>query len=278
MNRFFIISNPNKDPGGKIQREITDYLTSRGAIVQAAETDDGKAIRASRAECFIVLGGDGTMLQAARVTATGTAPLLGINLGNLGYLAEVDKSSWQSAADKLLADDFEVEERMMIDGRITTEAGKTGRTNCALNDVVIARRGSLRIVPYNVSINGRFLNGFEADGMIVATPTGSTGYNLSAGGPIVEPQAQLLVLTPICAHTMSPRSIIFSANDCIDIGIGTDHDGCRVEVEADFDGGRNARRMHSGDTIRIVRSDRTARIVKLSRISFLETLHRKMAE
>ena len=146
----------------------------------------------------------------------------------------------------------------------------------ALNDIVLGRIGALRILNYDVYVNGSYLNTFSADGIILSTPTGSTAYNLSAGGPIVEPGAQLVVMTPICPHTLNTRSIILSAEDRIEVEVGKLKDGDIAEAEADFDG--NAGRvMVSGERMIVTKADVVTRLVKLSRRSFLETLHRKIS-
>lgn len=222
-----------------------------------------------------MLGGDGTVLRAARNMMDGEAPLLGINLGTLGYLAEVESAAVEQALDRLLADEFVREERMMLSGRIF--AGEEQEQQFALNDIVISRCGSLQIVNVRIYVNGRFLNDYCADGVIVATPTGSTGYNLSAGGPIVEPSASLLLLTPICPHTLNTRSIVFSPEDEISVEIPMGKDGGEQMVEANFDGSHKAA-MHTGDRLVIRRADKTTGILRLNTESFLTVLHKKMSD
>ena len=147
----------------------------------------------------IILGGDGTLLQAATDLGDKDIPFLGINLGTLGFLAEVNVSDIEDALDKLIAGEYEIENRMMLYGR--SFSGEEEKDNArALNDIVITRKGSLEIINFNIYVNGQFLHKYHADGIIVATPTGSTGYNLSAGGPVVEPKANLILISPICPH------------------------------------------------------------------------------
>jgi NAD+ kinase len=146
-----------------------------------------------------------------------------------------------------------------------------------LNDIVISRCGTLKIVKLRVYVNGQFLCEYSADGVIVTTPTGSTGYNLSAGGPIVEPNAQLLMLTPICPHTLGARTIILSAEDEIEIEIPERTDGRRQEVEANFDGaGKIA--IEAGDRIRIKKAEKSTKFMRINKVSFLEVLHKKLSE
>ena len=274
MNNFFIISNRMKDPDFEFGGKVRDYLVSRGASCTEAFGDpDGKQVAPEKTDLIIVLGGDGTMLKAADDNAGGRVPLLGINLGQLGYMAEIEKEGWKEALDSVLSGDYEIEERMMLEGR----SARTGETMEALNDIVITRAGKLQVVGIDVYVNGQFLNRYEADGIIVSTPTGSTAYNLSAGGPIVEPQARLILMTPICAHTLNTRTIIFSPNDTIEMEIGAARTGKQAEVDADFDGDYHSVRMKTGERMRIRVSAKTTRILRVKRLSFLEVLHRKMS-
>ena len=274
MNNFFIISNRMKDPDFEFGGKVRDYLVSRGASCTEAFGDpDGKQVAPEKTDLIIVLGGDGTMLKAADDNAGGRVPLLGINLGQLGYMAEIEKEGWKEALDSVLSGDYEIEERMMLEVRSV----RTGETMEALNDIVITRAGKLQVVGIDVYVNGQFLNRYEADGIIVSTPTGSTAYNLSAGGPIVEPQARLILMTPICAHTLNTRTIIFSPNHIIDMEIGAARTGKQAEVDADFDGDYHSVRMKTGERMRIRVSAKTTRILRVKRLSFLEVLHRKMS-
>lgn len=255
-------------------RRIAAYLEAQGCRVTCVE-NTGHAWDA--AECALVLGGDGTLLRAARNMMDRDIPLLGINLGTLGYLAEVDIGVIEPALDRLLEDDFTREERMMLEGRVYRTGCQEEECNFALNDVVISRCGSLQVLTFQIYVNGQFLNSYSADGMIVATPTGSTGYNMSAGGPIVEPAASLLLLTPVCPHTLNTRSIVLASEDEIRIEIPEGKDGRQQRVEASFDGSHKIV-MQTGDSIVICKADRTTGIVKLNTESFLTILHKKMSE
>ncbi len=277
MKNFFVITNEVKDPQGGFTDRIVTYIENHGgkAVCLKNEKNDFPAQGSFEADCALVLGGDGTLLRAARNLMDGELPLLGINLGSLGYLAEVESAAIEEALDKLLADEFVREERMMLSGRIFAAGGEEERY--ALNDVVISRCGSLQIVSVRIYVNGRFLNDYCADGVIVATPTGSTGYNLSAGGPIVEPSANLLLLTPICPHTLNTRSIVFSPEDEISVEIPLAKDGGEQVVEANFDGSHKIT-MHTGDRLVIRRADKTTGILRLNTESFLTVLHKKMSD
>lgn len=292
MRYFYLITNEVKDPRGQYTERITSYLEARGGVVTCVDntaeairtaireprTENSVAADGSEndgAECVLVLGGDGTVLRAARNIMDRDIPLLGVNLGTLGYLAEVENGNIEQALSRLLADDYTREERMMLEGLV--ETGEQTEENYALNDIVISRCGSLQILTFDIYVNGQFLNSYSADGMIVATPTGSTGYNMSAGGPIVEPAASLLLLTPICPHTLNTRSIVLASEDEIRIEVSQGKDGSMQTVEANFDGSHKVI-MQTGDSIMIRKASKTTGILKLNTESFLAVLHKKMSE
>ena len=277
MKNFYLITNEVKDPQGDITDRIVTYIEKHGgrAVCIKSERNAFPAPGNFEADCALVLGGDGTLLRAAGNMMDRELPLLGINLGTLGYLAEVESTALEEALEKLLADEFVREERMMLSGRILV--GGREEEKYALNDIVISRCGSLQILNVRIHVNGLFLNNYCADGVIVATPTGSTGYNLSAGGPIVEPSANLLLLTPICPHTLNTRSIVFSPEDEISVEIPVGKDGGEQVVEANFDGS-NKVTMRTGDRLVIRRADKTTGILRLNTESFLTVLHKKMSD
>ena len=268
MNTFYIFTNKTKDESGKMTQYIRDYLNIKGCVCSDCVHD--------KVEGIIVLGGDGTMLRAAREYVSYHIPLLGVNLGTLGYLAEVEKEDIETALDCLIENRYEIETRMMLSG-IPVIAGVSSKPQTALNDIVINRKGPLHVINFNIYVNGRLLSTYSADGMIRSTPTGSTAYNLSAGGPIVEPRARLIMMTPVCSHTMvNNRTIILAEEDVIDIEIGRYKTGEKQEVDASFDG-RHPVNLNEGDKIRIIRSDKSTKIIKLSEVSFLDILHKKMS-
>ncbi|MCM1538525.1 MAG: NAD(+)/NADH kinase [bacterium] len=282
MKQFYLTTNRMKDAELVMTNRIKDELQKKGACctvhVQEGSAGPYRTVGGDippDCECIIVLGGDGTLLEAARDTADRDIPLIGVNLGTLGYLAEVDRENLSGALTRLCEDDYTIERRMMLEGQVTGE--KDCRRSYALNDIVVSRSGSLQMLHFHILVNGHFLKGYSADGIIVSTPTGSTGYNMSAGGPIVEPSAQLMVITPICPHTLNTRSIVLSPDDEIEIELLPARDGRVQQVEADFDGAYGLA-LAAGDRLRIVRSRRTTAIVKLSGAGFLEVLHRKMRE
>ena len=280
MKHFLIYTNFHKDEQGEVTECITKYLESKGQKVTRVTGPDGRVMPAEKipvdAFCMLVLGGDGTMLRAARDTKHVDIPLIGVNLGTLGYMTEIEPGGMEDALDKLIAGKFQMISRMMLDGCVYDAHGLV-RKERALNDIVISRCGSLQINKIRVYVNGKFLKDYDADGIIVTTPTGSTGYNLSAGGPIVDPKAELIMLTPICPHTLNARSIIFSAKDMVEIEILAGREGQIQNMEASFDGA-NVVPMKTGERIQIVKSEKTTEIIHINQVNFLEVLHEKMRD
>jgi len=276
MKRFFLITNEAKDPQRVFTKKIADAIERYGGEAFCVQNERQTLIEGRKAgiDCALVLGGDGTLLRAARNLLDSGIPLLGINLGTLGYLAEVESACAVEAIERLVRDEYVREERMMLSGSILA---KREEKQYALNDIVISRCGTLQILNVRIYVNDRFLKDYCADGVIVAAPTGSTGYNLSAGGPIVEPSASLLLLTPICPHTLNTRSIVFSPEDEITVEIPPGKDGYEQVVEANFDGSYKVT-MRTGDRILIHRADKTTGIVRLHTESFLTVLQKKMSE
>ena len=284
MDKFFIIANRQKDKELKTARKVEAYLNSKGkSCILREETLEQKS-RSNHytdvekipkdVECIIVIGGDGTLLQAARDVVNRQIPLLGINMGTLGYLAEIDRSSIDGALNHLMLDEYTIEKRMMLNGKVYHKEELIAE-DVALNDIVIGRDGPLHVTRFHNYVNGEFLNSYTADGIIIATATGSTGYSLSAGGPIVSPETNILIMTPVAPHTLNTRSVIFPAEDEITVEIGEGSQGCEAKAVVSFDGDTNVP-MRTADRVAIRRSVKDTQIIKISNISFLEVLRRKM--
>ena len=275
MKHFLIYTNPMKDKEYQITGEVKRLLEEKGQQVTLfSELKSGEI--PVHMDAMLVLGGDGTVLQAVRETKTEPIPLIGINLGTLGFLAQIEPAGIEEALDRLIAGDYTREERMMLQGQAVFADGSV-REGFALNDIVITRDGPLQMLKLNIYVNGRFLHQYQADGVIVTTPTGSTGYSLSAGGPLIAPGAKLLMLTPICPHTLNQRSIIFSSEDVIEIEIPEGRDGQMQRVSASFDGVTSAY-ITTGERIRIRKSEQCAEFILMNQESFLDVLNRKMSE
>lgn len=286
MKHFLVYTNMHKDKNLAVTKRICRFLELKGqkaTVVTGGEEKKEKPggknssaefVCPENADCMIVLGGDGTVLQAAREMGKLHLPIIGVNLGTLGYMTEIELVNLEEALERLIRGEYEQESRMMLSGRACFPDGST-QEGWALNDIVVSRSGSLQIIKFDIYVNGQFLNSYHADGMIVTTPTGSTGYNLSAGGPLVEPGAKLIMLTPICPHSLNQRSIILSPEDVIDIEIPKRGSGEFQSVEANFDGSHIIS-LKTGDKIRIMRSEKVTEFLRLNQVSFLEILHRKM--
>ena len=274
MERFYIITNLMKDPDYGITKEIQKYIEQHGReCILAKEDEQGFIFPGTvpeNVDCGIVLGGDGTLIRAARELAEYEFPLIGINLGTLGFLAEVERSDFSYALERLFKNQVGFEERMMLSGEVS---GNSSYQNVAVNDIVITRDGSLRIVHFDVYVNGTLLNSYMADGVIISTPTGTTGYNLSAGGPVVEPTASMFVITPICSHALNTSSIVLSAEDTIEIVISQGRYGKDEQALVTFDGA-DMLRLGTGDRVTIKRSDHVtshAKIIELIAQHDIET-------
>ena len=277
MKSFYMITNELKDPALRYTNRVISFLQRQeGCKVVRSRCLNGNlhtdiASVPADTDCVLVLGGDGTLLQAARDLYTGDIPLIGINLGNIGYLAEIEVSHMEEALLKLIRDEYIIEERMMLTGNVEGSVLAEGK---AFNDVVITRSGSLQIVQYDIYVNDCFLYSCQADGMIVSTPTGASGYNMSAGGPIVSPVANLILLTPICPHSINNRSIVLSPDDRIKIVI-PDKAEREQRAEVHFDG-KDAVLLREGDSVTVCKAKDTTKIVKLNQESFITVLHKKM--
>ncbi|MBQ7954399.1 MAG: NAD(+)/NADH kinase [Lachnospiraceae bacterium] len=285
MKHFLIYTNIHKDKDLALTGHIKAFLEERQCSVHVLtqETDEEGSTQEeisrqlkTKADCMLVLGGDGTILRAVRDVKELNIPILGVNLGTLGYMTEVEPEQIDEALEQLLRGDVEYERRMMLWAVAKTAEGGQ-QEQWALNDVVISRRGSLQMNDFNIYVNGQFLKKYSADGVIITTPTGSTGYNLSAGGPIAAPETKLLMITPICPHTFNQRSIILSPDDKIVVEIPGGREGKVQEVEASFDG-NGQMHLHTGDAITITKSEKEVIFLKLNKINFLEILSRKMSE
>lgn len=274
MDRFLIVTNDGKDKDHAITNQIMNLLKSAGKECILCKKDENKKIIRDSVPaeigCAIVIGGDGSLIEVARMLWKREVPILGINMGTLGYLTEVEVTHIDEAFQQMLKGDYTFEKRMMLQGIFDD-----GSCDVSLNDIVVSRKGELRVIHFRLYVNGELLNSYEADGVILSTPTGSTAYNLSAGGPIVEPTASLIVITPICSHALNTSSIVLSAEDEIVIEIGEGRNDSEEEVFVTFDGADTVV-LRTKDRVTVKKSEASTTIMKLSNISFLETLRRKM--
>lgn len=285
MEKFCLITNREKDINLEVTKQITSYMSRNNKeciLLEGNETQDcgcyctdTKEI-SDKVECAIVLGGDGTIIQAANDLLGKNIPIMGINLGTLGFLAEIEKDNIYAALDALYEDNYTRQERMMLYGKISSNNTDIFE-GAALNDIVITRSGFSRIISVSIYINEELVDRYRGDGVIVSTPTGSTGYSLSSGGPVIKPDAKVMVITPICPHTLGARSIVISAEDSVRIQINESKKTQDEEAIATIDG-RKVVLLHSGDNININKANETTNLIKISGISFFNTLRTKIGQ
>lgn len=281
MERFLLVVNSQKDIGLTVTNRVDAYLKKRGCfsqiIVLESRDDDVALEKVGNFDCAVVLGGDGTILRVAKRIGNSHIPILGINMGHLGYLAEVEKEHCEAALDALCDNRFDMDDRMMLSGVVFRNEECICEAE-ALNDIVITRGGSLQVLSYELRVNEMFLKNYKADGVILATPTGSTAYNLSAGGPLAEPGADIMLVTPISPHTMMNKSFVLKASDEVSVTILPPHDADIEQIiEVNFDGS-NRVKLQAHDRVVVSKSLKTVTLIRLHQMNFLETLHRKLRE
>ena len=284
MRRFALVTNRSKDPEGKMTDRALDIINRNGGectcclfkdkAIGVAYTSIDKSLVPKDTELIISLGGDGSFMHTAKDLIDLNIPIMGVNLGNLGYLTEMDLDGFGSEFRHIIDDEYTIEERMLLNGSII-RGNDTVMQDIAINDIVLNRLGTMNIISFDIFINGSFLNTYNADGYIICTPTGSTGYNLSAGGPVAHPESEVIITTPICAHTLNSRSVIFSADARIDVIIREKADEAGQIKAISFDGD-DAIVLKNGDTVRVTRSEKKMRNLRLEKMSFVEHLGKKM--
>lgn len=273
--------NRDKDINLKYTRELIRCITDNGGEVRlpmdAADilglNDKGFPEEEifGGSDLIISLGGDGTFLQAARKAMPNNIPMLGVNLGTLGFLAEIDKNGIQDAIRKLFNNEYSIEERMLLETSVIN--GEKTKKDFALNDIVISRGALSRIVHVKAYINDLFVDSFPGDGLIISTPTGSTAYSLSAGGPIVEPDVDLIILTPICPHILYSRPIITTGERIVKITVDDNYGNAMMTVD-----GQKGYNLASGEVIEINRSERRLKIARVYSRNYFNVLHSKIYE
>lgn len=275
--KIAVIPNPTKDSGLKQTRKLCDILHGLGADIrmESQYADSGiDAVFCSAklyegAEAVVVLGGDGTILRAAEPCARLGIPVMGINLGRVGFMTETEQGDMARAAERLLAGDYKIEERMMMDISIVTGGGSMNFL--ALNDCVVAKPDA-QMINAGIFADDEEITEYIADGVIIATPTGSTGYSLSAGGPVADPGTEVFLATPICAHTLLARPAVIAPEKRIEVGIFEGANKC-AEVTVD---GVVRGRIEVGDSVMIERSAARLKLIKFGSQSFYDILTAKL--
>lgn len=291
MEKFCVLANVEKDKDyetaeyiqGLIEKNQRHCMIVKDRFVEDRNAKDFFDVTEipSDVECIIILGGDGTMIQAANDLCDLDIPLLGVNLGTLGFLTEVEKHNIEAALQQLYENRYKVEKRMMLMGEAYLE-NNTRNNNTkeykglALNDFVISKDGVCRLITLHVYVNGELLDTYVADGMIVSTPTGSTGYNLSAGGPVLAPEVKAMIVTPICPHSLNKRSLVVSHKDVLEIVVGKSKENSDDEAVLITDG-TITMELTTNDRLVIKEAEAETKILKLTDRSFYRRLRDKLS-
>lgn len=247
---------------------MTDELSAKACIGEQCGAEDDVI---NQSELVVCLGGDGTFLKVARKVYMKDLPILGINLGNLGFLTEVDRNDIDLAIEQLFSNKYEIEERMMLEAAIFRK-DEEPVYDIALNDAVITRGAISRILHIKAYVNEVFVDSFPGDGLIISSPTGSTAYSLSAGGPIVEPDTNLLLITPICPHILYSRSFVTKADSVIRAVVDEDfHHNAIVSLD-----GQEGHNIRGGDRVEVKKSPYTVKLVKMNSRNFFNILRTKI--
>lgn len=282
MQKIGLIPNIDKDKDLAITKRLVRHLLSKGCIPQLSEKVAemaGLEMYARKEEeiyahsdFLISLGGDGTLLGVGRRSCQYNTPILGVNLGTLGFLTAEEKNRAEYAIDKVLAGAYKLEKRMMLQTSIATGTERISGI-IALNDICITRGFLYKILEFNVFVNDEYVDTLRADGVIICTPTGSTAYNLSAGGPVLKADAQIIAITPIAAHTLTSRSIVVSADDVVTVEVNPRGDTA-FTVSAD---GQESWTLTGKNVVQICRAKENTTIIKTNSQNFYDVLRHKLS-
>ena len=276
MRNIYLMMHQMHQDIEPLTRLVTDALTAEGMRVcpepWLREATDHPAFCLEAgfpADAVVAVGGDGTLLRAAQVAVEKNVPLLGVNIGHIGFLVESELSRLSEVCHKLSTDDFTLEPRMMLEARLPDGTVKT-----ALNDVVVSRGRYARLIAINASVGEELIGRYVADGLIVSTPTGSTGYSLSAGGPIVCPEVSCILLTPICPHSLQHRPVVAAADATVTVALDC---APMQTVQLDVDG-QMAGTLSGHETMTIRRSEAVVRLIRLGAPGFFDRIRDKLTE
>jgi NAD+ kinase len=281
MKTIGIITNIDRDADYCYTKKVTQSIINHGGTALITDADSpveslggiccSEDHFLKECEAIICLGGDGTFLKVAQKVYDKAIPILGINLGNLGFLTEVDKTEIDQAVKLLIENKFEIEERMMLQATIFRK-DREPVTDTAFNDVVITRGAVSRIVHIKAYINDIFVDSFPGDGLIVSSPTGSTAYSLSSGGPIVSPDTEMMLLTPICPHILYSRSIVVKADSTVKAIV---HKEFNHNALVALDGERSYE-IKGGDVVEINKSPYKIKLINIKSRNFFSILRKKI--
>lgn len=279
MKRIGILVKPEFPDAKPLLQDLVPWLRARGrdplldvrlAQLIGEPTSYSKQDLATLADMILVLGGDGTMLAAARLVEDRPTPILGVNVGGLGFLTEVTRDELYHALEQVFANAYVEEERLMLRSRIM-RLGESVAQASVLNDVVLNKGAIARMVQLEISINGQLVTGLRGDGLIISTPTGSTAYSLSSGGPILNPSVHALILTPICPHTLTNRPIVIPQDVLVEVEMVSRDEGAMVT----FDGQFGVALRHQ-DTIEVRASNHKTKLIRFPERTYYEMLRKKL--
>ena len=245
-------------------------LGSNAAALIGDVTGYPKARLAALADLLVVLGGDGTMLNAARLVEERSVPILGVNLGGLGFLTEISLDQLCPSLDRVFSGDYLTEERLMLRAHIDRH-GEHVAQSAVLNDVVISKGALGRMIEVHIEVNDQFVTRLRGDGLIVSTPTGSTAYSMSAGGPIIHPSARALVLTPICPHTLAHRPLLIPSEVSLEVRLVRSEEGAMTTFD-----GQVGVAIIQGDAVRLRASEHCTKLIRFPERSYFDVLRRKL--
>ncbi len=280
MKNFLIVARSFSDLHEKYIKIITDYIRAHGGMCiqdldTCSDSSENTITVDDNIECIITVGGDGTVVRVAQNVTNRNVPIVGLNCGHLGYLCDMTVDNIEHCLDQLLSDNYKLDKRMMLEGAHSNDLNSNYR---ALNDIVVAPvAAGIYVLNLTVKVNGIQLYSHNCDGLILATPTGSTAYNLSANGPIVSPHADCIILTPINPHTLNSRSIILASTDEVEVTIQARHDEDEPVANIVYDGTLR-QTLKKGEVLRIYKSAVTSHMVMLENVNFLERIRARMQE
>ena len=283
MKKVAILPNVQKDKGLETTKRLVNYLLDKGCepqlsqeVAELAEMPQYAKEEAelySHSDLLISLGGDGTLLGIGRRTARFDKPILGINLGTLGFLTAEEKTHAEAAIDKVLSGEYKLEKRMMLECSIAKGDERTSGI-IALNDICITRGNLYKILEFHVFVNDEYVDTLLADGVIICTPTGSTAYNLSAGGPVLKADAEIIAITPISPHTLTSRPIVVSAEDTVTVEVRPSREDTPFMVSAD---GQDNFTLTGRNVVQIRKAEACTTIIKTKPQSFYDVLRHKLS-
>ncbi|MDO8585498.1 MAG: NAD(+)/NADH kinase [Armatimonadota bacterium] len=281
MKRIGIVANSGKPDALQLASELADWLAARKVEVlierESAELVNRPDVAAdaemiASSDFVVVLGGDGTILRAARMVGPKRTPILGVHFGQYGFITEIHPPNLESAMERALAGDFLISDRLMLNASLI-RGGKELAQYSALNDVVVAKGPLARLLSLSIYVHDKYIATYASDGIIVSTPTGSTAYSLSAGGPVVNPNVDVMLITPICPHTLNARSLVIPGSESVQIVAECDRDESSMMLTTD---GQTGVPLQCSDKVNVARAEYPARIIIWDPLSFYDKLQSRL--